>query len=98
MTCNASSDNGYKVTKMDRYDKYETKQYTHAHTQNRRWLVLGWVTTKEDNPHLRFIAIDIWRVTSRVILIRLIEHSLQHLNSSFVALSSDYKEVVETLL
>ena len=50
---------------------------THIHyTHNSWWLVLGWVTTKEDHPRLRFIAslhaIDIWRVTSRVIIIIII--------------------------
>ena len=59
----------YLVTKMDRYNKYQTKQYTHAHIHFQTahttewWLVLGWVTTKEDHPRLRFAYISyIWRV------------------------------------
>ena len=46
----------YLVTKMDRYYKYETKQYTHAHTStlHTQQMVasIGWVTTKEDHPLL----------------------------------------------
>jgi len=49
--------NNYLVNKMDRNNKYQTKQL-HAHTytctHNSWWLVLGWVTTKEYHPHLRF--------------------------------------------
>ena len=30
-TCNVSGDNWYKI-KMDRYNKYQTKQYMHAYT------------------------------------------------------------------
>ena len=51
---------------MDRYNKYQTKQCTHTlpHcTHTRWWLVLGWVTTKEDHPRLRIACISyIWRV------------------------------------
>jgi len=42
--------NNYLVKKIDRCNKYQTKQL-HAHTytctHNSWWLVLGWVTTKE---------------------------------------------------
>ena len=45
---------------MGRYNKSQTKQlqaHTHTHCMhNRWWLVLGWVTTKEDHLCLRFIA------------------------------------------
>ena len=46
----------YLVTKMDRYNKYQTKQFhTHIHcTHNSWWLLLGWVTTKKYHPLLRF--------------------------------------------
>ena len=40
---------------MDRYNKYQIKQCTHTLTHcthNIWWLVLGWVTTKEDHPRL----------------------------------------------
>ena len=51
---------------MDRYNKYQTKQNTHTlpHcTHNKWWLVLGWVTTKEDHPHLQIAYISyIWHV------------------------------------
>jgi len=40
----------YFVTEMGRYNKYRTKQCTHT----RWWLVLGWVTTKEYHPCIRF--------------------------------------------
>ena len=55
----------YFVTKMDRYNKYQTKHCTHAHTytHNIRWLVLGWMTTKEDHPRQRVAYTSyIWRV------------------------------------
>ena len=41
-----------------------TRTHTLPHsTHNRWWLVLGWVTTKEDYPHLRLAYISyIWRV------------------------------------
>ena len=51
---------------MDRYNEYQTKQCTHTlpHcTHTRWWLVLGWVTTKEDHPRLRIACISyIWCV------------------------------------
>jgi len=37
---------------MGRYNKYRTKLCTHTHTS--WWLVLGWVTTKEYHPCIRF--------------------------------------------
>ena len=47
----------YLVTKLDRYNKYQTKQYAHTHTftlhtQQLVAIELGWVTTKEDHPLL----------------------------------------------
>ena len=52
--------------KLDRYNKYQTKQCTHTLincTHNIWWLVLGWVTTKEDHPRLRIAYTSyIWRV------------------------------------
>ena len=45
----------YLVTKMDCYNKYQTKQCTHTLTHcthYKWWLVLGWVTTKKDHPCL----------------------------------------------
>ena len=45
----------YLVTKMDRYNKYQTKKYTHtlSYCTHNSWrLVLGWVTIKEDHPLL----------------------------------------------
>ena len=73
-----SGDNGkknYLVTKMDRYNKCQTKQYTrtHAHTHCTHiswWSVLGWVTTKEDHPLLWFDAqsIEIWSVNKYYII------------------------------
>ena len=48
--------NKYCVTKMDPYNKNQTKQYTHAHahtftlhTQHMLASKLGWVTTKENH-------------------------------------------------
>ena len=50
---------------MGRYIKYLTKQYTRTYTRihtycthNRWWLVLGWVTTKEDRPRLYSLNCD----------------------------------------
>jgi len=40
----------YFVAKMGRYNKYRAKQCTHTSW----WLVLGWVTTKEYHPCIRF--------------------------------------------
>jgi hypothetical protein len=45
----------YLVTKVDRYNKYQTKQYTRTHTHCAHiswWSVLVWVTTTEDRPLL----------------------------------------------
>jgi len=46
---------------MDRYNNYQTKQLherTHTYTHNNRWLVFGWVTTKEYHPHLCIDYVD----------------------------------------
>ena len=61
----------YFVTKTDRYNKYQTKQYTHTLTHcahNSWWPVLGWVTTKEDHPLLWFdgSTIEIWSVNKYI--------------------------------
>ena len=56
-TCYVSGDNwsiNYLVTKMDRYNKDQTKRYTHTHplcTHNIWWLCCG-MTTKKDHPRL----------------------------------------------
>ena len=58
---------------MDRYNKYQTKQYTHTHTlthctRSSWWLVLGWVTNKEDHQLLWFdgSTIEIWSVNKYI--------------------------------
>jgi len=51
--------------------------HTRTHTQNRRWLVLGWLNIKKDHL-LCFTAIDIWWVTSGVIIIYSINVSVMH--------------------
>ena len=65
----------YLVTKMDCYNKYQTKLCTLAHTHcthNRWWLVLDWVTTKKDHPHLRIAYTSyIWRVIEFYLLTNL---------------------------
>jgi hypothetical protein len=62
---------------MDHYNKYQTKQCTHRlpHcTHTRWWLVLGWVTTKEDHPRLRITCISyIWRVIKYYITSQLLK-------------------------
>ena len=66
VTCDVSSDNGYTITLLPRWtaiiitrqNSTQLHAYTHtAHTtwHNRWWLVLEWVTTKEDREHLQFI-------------------------------------------
>lgn len=39
----------YLVSKMDRYIKYQKKQYTYTHTHNRWWLVFDWMTSNDDH-------------------------------------------------
>jgi len=60
---------------MGRYIKYLTKQYT-LHTETlqiqqtvKRWLVLGWVTSYEDQPHLQFFMKYITCVNNRIIIV-----------------------------
>ena len=64
----------YLVTRIDHYNKYQTKQYTHSHTAHT--IVVGqytWLGDHQGRPSApaihRFTAIDIWRVTNRVIII-----------------------------
>ena len=50
--------NNYLVTKMDRFIRYQTKQYKNILQQctHTRWLlVLSWVTTKKDCPRLQIV-------------------------------------------
>ena len=65
-------------TKMDRYNKYQTKQYTHAlthtHTLHSQQMVAStWLGDHHGRPSVPAIhpstAIDIWRVTSQVLII-----------------------------
>ena len=71
----------YLLTKMDRYNKYQTKQYTHTLTRYTHfiwWLVLGWVTTKEDYPRLRIAYTSfIWRVIKFYLLTYLLTSGFQ---------------------
>ena len=61
---------GKKITLLPRWTaiintrQSSTRTHTLPHcTHNSWWLVLGWVTTKEDHPHLRIAYISYtWRV------------------------------------
>ena len=56
MTCNVSGDNWLKITLLPRWTAIintSSSTRTHTLTHNSWWLVLGWVTTKEDHPCLR---------------------------------------------
>ena len=59
----------YLFTKMDRYNKYQTKQYTHAHTftSHTQQLVastwLGYHQGRPSAPLTRFVkTVEIWSV------------------------------------
>ena len=58
MSSTVSGDSGYiKLTCYQDGQKYQTKQYTQAHcTQKRWWLILDWVTTKENHSRPQFNA------------------------------------------
>jgi len=48
----------YIVTKLGRYNKYQTKQLHTYTAQYRWWILLSRVTTKDDYPHLCIDYVD----------------------------------------
>ena len=103
--CSVSGDNGYKITPLPRWTAIirtgQSSALTHLCnlcTHNRWWLVLGWVTTKEDQPRLRIAYISyIRRVIKFYLLTYLITYLLTYLlnfvcgseiNNYFINISS----------
>jgi hypothetical protein len=70
----------YFVTKMDRYNKYWTKQYTHANTStlHLQQLVLGWVTNHQVRPPAPTNNLHKLHESRRVIKFYLLKYTYVH--------------------
>ena len=96
----------YLVTKMNRYNKYQTKQCKHTLTHRTHyiwWLVLGWVTTKEDHLCLRIAYTSyIWRVIKFYLLTYVVDlavfFNLGHFKKSFYITLQDVRTFFNLLI